>query len=230
MSQNNPVITIDGPSGSGKGTIAYSLAEKLGWPLLDSGAIYRVLGLAAQKNSVTNEQVEQLVELATDLPLEFIADKESGEVLTYLAGEDVSGQIRTDEAGQMASRVAVIPEVREALLERQRAFSTKVGLVADGRDMGTLVFPQAQVKIFLTASAETRAKRRYNQLKEKGINASLSALLESIHTRDERDKTRSVAPLVPAEGAFVVDSSLMSKCEVFAQVYDIVAKKMRLDT
>lgn len=227
-SSNNhfPVITIDGPSGSGKGTIAFRLAKKLGWPILDSGAIYRVLGLAAHREGLAPENSDKLVKLARDLPLTFVAEQSTGEVVAYLDGEPVGDAIRTDEAGQRASEVAVIPEVRSALLARQRDFQQAPGLIADGRDMGTVVFPDADAKIFLTASAETRAERRFNQLKEKGIDASLCALLESIKQRDERDRTRTVAPLVPAAGAFVVDSSTLSIDEVFSQVYEYSMKKL----
>ncbi|WP_371876060.1 (d)CMP kinase [Pleionea sp. CnH1-48] len=224
----SPVVTIDGPSGAGKGTIAFLLAEKLGWPILDSGAIYRVLGLAAQRQAVDFNDISSLSQLASSLPLVFSPNSQSGEVDVLLDGDNVSRDIRTDEAGQAASKVAVIPEVRSALLQRQRDFQQEPGLIADGRDMGTVVFPEANAKIFLTASAEKRAERRYNQLKEKGINASLSALLESIRERDERDSNRTVAPLVPADGALVVDSSLYSIDEVFSQVYEYIAKNLTL--
>ncbi|WP_144393576.1 (d)CMP kinase [Pleionea sediminis] len=224
---NSPVITIDGPSGSGKGTIAFRLSKTLGWPILDSGAIYRVLGFAAHRSNLTPDQTEEITELARNLPLEFKTDDASNEVIAYLNDEPVGDLIRTDEAGQRASQVASIPEVREALLQKQRDFNRAPGLIADGRDMGTIVFPEAEAKVFLTASAETRASRRYNQLKQKGIDANLAAILESIKARDERDRTRTVAPLVPAGGAFVVDSSSLSADEVFSQVLDYVTEKLQ---
>ncbi|NVJ61280.1 MAG: (d)CMP kinase [Gammaproteobacteria bacterium] len=222
-----PVITIDGPSGSGKGTVAFRMAQELQWPILDSGAIYRVLGLAVHRANIdpTNpDNVGEIVQLAESLPLTFEAEPETGEVVAVLDGEAVGDLIRSDEAGVRASEVAKIPEVRTALLQRQRDFRKFPGLIADGRDMGTIVFADAPVKIFLTASAETRANRRFEQLKQKGIDASLCALLESIKARDERDRTRTVAPLVPAEGAFVVDSSNLSIDEVFSQVFEYSKK------
>ncbi|MEE4244507.1 MAG: (d)CMP kinase [Kangiellaceae bacterium] len=223
-----PVIAIDGPSGAGKGTIAFKLAQHFNWPILDSGAIYRALGLAAKQQSIDFTDNPQLVDLALNLPLSFVADEASGEVIAQLDGVAVGDAIRTDEAGQAASQVAAIPAVRSALLQRQRDFQRAPGLIADGRDMGTVVFPQTPAKIFLTASAETRANRRFEQLKEKGIDASLCALLKSIQERDERDRTRTVAPLVPAEGAFVVDSSQLSIDDVFSQVLEFVEKTLSI--
>lgn len=210
------IVTIDGPSGSGKGTISRLLAERLGFHMLDSGALYRVLGLAAERHGVSPEDTAALMALALNLNLDF-----QGEAI-LLDGEDVSGLIRTETAGNAASRVAAVPEVRSALLDWQRACAREPGLVADGRDMGTVVFPEAQVKIFLTASAEERAKRRYNQLKGKGIDVSLAGLVADIRERDERDRNRSVAPLKAATAALEVESTAMSIDEVLEQVMERV--------
>ncbi len=203
-----PVVTIDGPSGTGKGTVAALVAERLGWHILDSGAIYRVLGLAAQRAGVDLDDGEALARIASDLPLTF----EGTRVL--LAGDDVSEAIRSETAGMAASRVAVHAPVRTALLDWQRTAARPPGLVADGRDMGTVVFPDASVKVFLTATAEERALRRYKQLKGKGMDASLADLLTEIQARDERDSQRAVAPLRPAEGSFELDTTALSIREV----------------
>ena len=211
-----PVLTIDGPSGSGKGTIAQLVAKKLGWHYLDSGAIYRVLALAAIKHHVELDNEQQLAEMAKNLDLIFVLDND---VLTVLLeGDDVSDLIRSEQAGNAASKVAALPLVRAALLERQRAFRQLPGLVTDGRDMGTVVFPLANHKVFLTASAEVRAERRYKQLKEKGIECNLPALIAEISERDERDTQRQVAPLRPADDALQLDSSAMGIEAVFKHV------------
>ena len=226
------IITIDGPSGSGKGTLTQLVAQKLGWRMLDSGALYRVLGVASQRHGIEFSEEVQVTQLARNMDIQFLINESTGEVEPIFEGENLSVAIRTDEAGQAASQVAAIPTVREALLARQRDFYELPGLVADGRDMGTVVFPEAPVKIFLTASAECRAERRYNQLKNKGVSANMRALLDSIKARDERDRTRPVAPLVPAEGAFVVDSSSLTIDEVLTQVLEFAAKSLpeiRLD-
>ncbi len=207
---STPVITVDGPGGSGKGTLSGMLAARLGWHLLDSGALYRLLAFAAQKRGTALADEQALVELAANLDVQFIADAEGGEQRIMLEGDDVSRSIRTETVGAGASRVAALPAVRQALLARQQAFREAPGLVADGRDMGTVVFPDAQLKIFLTASPEIRAERRYRQLLEKGETASLAGLLDEINARDERDMNRSVAPLRPAEDAVLIDSSHMS--------------------
>lgn len=201
-----PVLTIDGPSGSGKGTIAHRIASRLGFHVLDSGALYRLLGAAAQRHAVAIDNEAGLEVLAAHLDVQFITD-EQGEARILLEGEDVSNEIRTEEAGRAASQVAALPRVRNALLARQQAFRELPGLVADGRDMGTVVFPEAELKIYLTASAEARAERRYKQLLQKGFDASLAALVEDIQARDARDTQRSVAPLKPADDALVLDST-----------------------
>lgn len=215
-----PIVTVDGPSGSGKGTICKLLAEHKGWHLLDSGALYRVLGLAANHHGVDLGDDQALAILAAHLDVQF-APQAAG-VRVILEGEDVTDEIRTEKSGAAASIVAAIPAVRTALLDRQRAFADQPGLVADGRDMGTVVFPQAAVKIFLTASAEERAQRRYNQLIQKDVGASLQEVLEDIQRRDDRDMNRSVAPLRPAEDALVIDSTSVSIEQVYQQVLEAV--------
>ncbi|MDX1655852.1 MAG: (d)CMP kinase, partial [Candidatus Competibacteraceae bacterium] len=194
MARHIPVVTIDGPSGVGKGTLALQLAERLGWWLLDSGSLYRLTALAARRQEVDLADVAALVRVAAALEVEFRSGQDGMTIL--LAGEDVSQAIRTEQCGNAASRVAALPRVRQALLQRQRDFRRPPGLVADGRDMGTVVFPDAAVKIFLTASAEERARRRHNQLREKGIDVSLAALAGEIAERDRRDTDRQVSPLI----------------------------------
>ena len=206
MTDTVQVIAIDGPSGSGKGTIARRVAEVLGYHLLDSGALYRLTAFAARQRGVALDDTTRLADIARNLDVTFGSDADGNEQI-LLAGEDVSFDIRTEEAGAGASRVAAQNPVREALMELQRSFRKSPGLVADGRDMGTHVFVDAGLKIFLTASAEERARRRHKQLKDKGIDVSLAALSRDIEDRDRRDTERSVAPLRPAEDARLLDSS-----------------------
>ncbi|NLQ16086.1 (d)CMP kinase [Marinomonas sp. M1K-6] len=217
MINQGPVITIDGPSGAGKGTVSQLIAEKLGWHILDSGALYRLLALAVSHHGMSADDVESLKVLAEHLDIQF-AQSEDGKVEIILEGEVVTQAIRTEEVGNCASKLAAIPEVREGLLLRQRAFSQAPGLVADGRDMGTVVFPSALIKIFLTASAEERAQRRMMQLQQKGEAVNLNELVKTIKERDERDANRAIAPLVPAAGALVIDSTDLS----IEQVVEII--------
>lgn len=210
-----PVITVDGPSGAGKGTLCKALAEALGWHLLDSGAIYRVLALAALHHQVDINAEAALVPLAAHLDVRF--NVRAGDLEIVLEGEDVSGEIRNENVGNTASKIAAFPRVREALLRRQRAFREAPGLIADGRDMGTVVFIDAPVKIFLDASSEERAHRRMRQLQEKGFSVNFERLLSEIKERDDRDRSRTVAPLVPAPDALVLDSTSLSIDDVIAQ-------------
>jgi cytidylate kinase len=224
MLRKVPVITIDGPSGSGKGTLSRQIANALNWHFLDSGALYRVLGMAATNHAVSLENEEALEKLA--VALDVIFDHASERIL--LEGQDVSLAIRTEQSGAAASKVAAIPRVRTALLERQRAFRETPGLVADGRDMGTVVFPEADLKIFLEASAMERAKRRQAQLKEQDIDVSLDDLFAQIAQRDDRDRQRTVAPLVAAKDAIVIDTTSMSIKEVFERVMQ-EAKRLNIE-
>lgn len=221
---NVPVITIDGPSGSGKGTISHAVARELGFHFLDSGALYRVLAWAARQRGIALDDEAALAELAGKLDIRFPADGENDTVL--LDGESVGDEIRTEAAGAGASQVAALPAVREALLQRQRDFRQPPGLVADGRDMGTVVFPDAEAKFFLTASAEERAKRRYNQLKEKGKESPYETILADIRARDKRDSGRSVAPLKPAEDAAIIDTTSLDIPTTVARVLDVVKKRL----
>ncbi len=217
-----PVITVDGPSGSGKGTVCRLLADKLGWDVLDSGAIYRVLSLAALHHQIALDNEEGLVPLAANLDVQFLVDSQTNAGKVILEGEDVTTTIRNEEVGAAASKVAALPRVREALLRRQRAFRTENGLIADGRDMGTVVFQDAPLKIYLTASAEERARRRFVELNARGLDVTLSGLLQDIQARDERDMNRAVAPLVPAEGAIELDTSELNAQQVFDKVVTLL--------
>lgn len=223
MAEQVPVLTIDGPGGAGKGTISSLMAQTLGWHLLDSGALYRLTAHAAAKHQVALDDEPALAKLAEQLDVAFPV--EHGAPMTLLEGEDVGRAIRTETAGERASQVAALPAVRSALLQRQRDFRQAPGLVADGRDMGTVVFRDAPVKIFLTASAEERARRRHLQLQEAGVDASLSSLLEEIQARDARDTQREVAPLKPADDAITLDTTRLSIPEVVDWMTELLTKK-----
>lgn len=227
MSATVPVVTIDGPVGSGKGTVSSRLAERLGWNFLDSGVLYRLTALAALEQGVSAESEDALRELAEALEFDFRFV--AGETHVLLRGEDVTRRLREEAVSAMASRVAAVPAVREALVERQRAFAQPPGLVADGRDMGTVIFPRAALKFFLTASVEERAQRRYKQLKEKGESVNLSRLFRDLEARDQRDSTRSIAPLKPAEDAITIDSTNLNINEVVQKLYEMVEESVLKD-
>ncbi len=222
-----PVMTIDGPSGSGKGTVSRVAAKRLGWALLDSGALYRLVALAGRRAGVDLQDASRLADLAQNVDIRFDSTP-GGEEIVWLGGQEVTHEIRTEVAGNDASKVAALPPVRAALLERQRRFAVAPGLVADGRDMGTVVFPGAQVKIFLTASAAERAARRYKQLKEKGVTATLAALSKEIAERDERDTTRTISPLVASEDAVLLDTTGMSVDAVVERVLSIARERLSI--
>ncbi len=221
-----PVIAIDGPSGAGKGTVSQLVASRLGWHLLDSGALYRLVVQAAKNHAIALDNIEALETLAAHLDVQFNVVDECTPVQVLLEGEDVTTTIRSEETGNEASRIAAQPGVRAALLERQRAFRAPPGLVADGRDMGTVVFPDAAVKIFLTASAGERARRRYKQLKEKCPNVIFSDLLDEIAERDKRDTERSVAPLRPAGDAVTIDTTELSVEQVVQEVMSVCNQRL----
>ena len=213
-----PVITIDGPSGSGKGTISHLLAQKLGWHFLDSGALYRILAYKAKQTDLAS-----LLAIANKLDVRFVIEHLPPLIMS--GKEDITHVIRSEQCGNAASKIAVMPEVRQALLERQRAFAKPPGLVADGRDMGTVVFPNADLKIYLDADCKARAQRRYQQLKDKGEKNDFQVILKEIAERDKRDKTRQVAPLKPATDAIVIDTTAISIEQVFQQVLALCIKK-----
>ncbi|MUG32124.1 (d)CMP kinase [Psychrobacter sanguinis] len=225
-----PVITIDGPSGAGKGTVCLRLAQALGYRLLDSGALYRIVGLKAfeagllNELSLTEQVVADITELTQSLDIQFLP-RDTGDVDIVVDGVNVAGEIRNETVGGYASKVAALPSVREALLALQKNMANESGLIADGRDMGTVVFPNADAKVYLTASAEARADRRVAQLQQAGERADYAAILTSIQERDERDENRSVAPSKPAKDALVLDSSSMNADDVFAQIKKFCQQK-----
>lgn len=221
-----PILTIDGPSGSGKGTISRAVAERLGWHYLDSGALYRAVGLAAAWEGVDLSDPEAVAQCARRTEIRFETEG-AGEPHVIVNGKDATRQLRTETAGAAASAIAAQPPVRAALVELQHGFRRLPGLVADGRDMGTVIFPDAPYKVFLTASAGERAQRRYKQLKEKGVSVNLDSLLHEIAARDERDAGRAVAPLKPAEDAVVVDSTGTPITEVIERVLAVLPEKLR---
>ncbi|WP_131781880.1 (d)CMP kinase [Legionella gresilensis] len=220
-----PVITIDGPSGTGKGTLCYMLADHLNWNVLDSGSIYRVLAYAVRQKGINFNDVPSMVELAHNLNVKFETDPHL-KCTVILDKRDVYKEIRSEQCGQDASKIAVIPEIRTALLARQRAFAQSPGLVTDGRDMGTVVFPDAFLKIYLHATPEIRANRRYLQLKESGIDVSLAEVINELTMRDERDISRQHAPLTPAADAILIDTTGLTIVQVFNNVLKLVNKQL----
>jgi cytidylate kinase len=221
---SGPIITVDGPSGAGKGTLCQMLAAKLNWALLDSGALYRVTALAAKQHAVSMNNEAGLEAIAAHLDVQFQVSAQQAGVQVILEGENVTSDLRTEETGAIASQVAAVNVVRSALLERQRAFQQQPGLIADGRDMGTVVFPDAELKVYLTASAEERGQRRHKQLICAGKDANLAQIINDIEVRDDRDMNRAVAPLKPAVDAIVIDSTSMSIEAVFEQVLQAANK------
>ena len=221
-----PVIAVDGPSGTGKGTICSHLANWLDWNFLDSGALYRILVVAAQKHKLQLDNEPAIADIAESLDVVFQRPQSGKDVIVIFEGDDISQKIRTEACGNSASQIAVLPQVRSALLERQRQFQQPPGLVADGRDMGTVVFSHAPLKIYLMASAEERAKRRYKQLKQKGFNVNLPRLAADIAERDTRDSQRTISPLKPADDAIVVDTTIMEISEVIKKIETLVQESL----
>ena len=223
-----PVICLDGPSGVGKGTICLAIAANLGWHILDSGSLYRITALQVSRDfpqqSIDSLDESRIADIAKNLSVSYV--EENNDLVIFLDGENITQLIRNEEIGAKASQIAAIPVVREALLARQRAFLAKPGLIADGRDMGTVVFPQAVVKIYLTASAQERAQRRYKQLKDKGIDVNLSALVEELRLRDDRDMNRQAAPLKPASDAIVIDTTMLNIEQVTDEVMNWVRQRV----
>lgn len=227
-SKKIPVITLDGPSGTGKGTISQMLASHLGWHFLDSGALYRVLAYAAETKHILFSDIDSLVNLAHNLNLRFMVDTSSA-THVMLDDIDITETIRTEQCGQNASKIAALPPIREALLARQRAFAKSPGLVTDGRDMGTVVFPEADLKIFLYASTKERASRRYLQLKNKGNDVSLAQVVNELTMRDERDSARACAPLKPATDAVLIDTTTLNVVQVFNNVLQLTNSRLLID-
>jgi len=221
---STPVVTIDGTSGVGKGTVCHKVAQKLGWHILDSGSLYRLTALKTSRDA-DSEDIEQVVECAKNLDVDYRPSND--ELLVFLEDEDVTDQIRTEEIGALASKIAAKPAVREALLQRQKAFAMSPGLVADGRDMGTVIFPQADLKIFLTAGRQERAKRRYKQLIDKGLSANLPTLIAELEARDERDTKRSVSPLRAADDAVIIDTTHIGIEQVVDKVMSLVEDRFK---
>jgi cytidylate kinase len=224
MTSGIPVITIDGAGGTGKGTVCHIIAEKLGWHLLDSGVLYRVLALSAEKHAIELDDETLLHKTAVQLDVKFVTEETSSPPEIFLENQNVTHTIRTEKIGNAASKVSALPLVREALLSRQRDFRQMPGLVTDGRDMGTVVFPDADVKIFLTATPEERARRRYNQLKEKHVDVNLVNLIEELRERDKRDQERAIAPLRPAADAICIATDNQTVAEVVESIMSEVRK------
>ncbi|WP_296673554.1 (d)CMP kinase [Sulfuricaulis sp.] len=220
-----PVLAIDGPGGSGKGTVGQILAQRLGWHFLDSGALYRVVGVVATRERVSLEDRPALARLATSMDIRFVPRTDGGAAAVLLHGGDIGDQLRTEESGKLASIVAAIPEVRSALLQKQHSFRRLPGLVADGRDMGSTVFPDAILKVYLSASPEVRAERRYKQLIDKGFDVNLPRLLDEIRERDARDAGRAVSPLKPAQDACILDTSQLDISGVVERVYGLLLQR-----